>query len=89
MTQNRFKTETQAVVFLCIWVLFLFLFGALLFEREGIAGAWFQVFGAGVLILVGLFDLLSVTKSTERIKGISISLCSLILLIPALKTAIG
>lgn len=47
------------------------------------------MFGAGLLILAGLYDLASEEKTAGRVKGMAISACSLILLIPALHTAMS
>lgn len=83
------KFDGRPIIFPCIWVAFLLVVGAYLYEQQGIFGKWFQVFGAGLLILVGLYDLAPKEKWSERVKGISISLCSLILLVPALHAAIN
>lgn len=81
--------DGSSIIHLCMWVIFLAVIGAFFYENKGIFGEWFQVFGAGLLILAGLYDLASEEKTAGRVKGMAISACSLILLIPALHTAMS
>ena len=78
------NVQGKVIILTCLWFASILISGFWLFEGKGLYGPWIQYGIATFLLLIGLYDLLSIEGNWQKFKGFAVAIVGLVYLYPAL-----